>query len=82
VLWDPERGIERVVIGATGSVPIVIKDAARFHEGRREKILDGTLGDSPEWRRLEAHAGLGADSYERQIHLVALRRALVQAYKP
>jgi aerobic carbon-monoxide dehydrogenase medium subunit len=82
VLWDAERGIERVVIGATGSVPIVIKDAARFHEGRREKILDGTLADSPEWRRLEAHAGLGADSYERQIHLVALRRALVQAYKP
>jgi carbon-monoxide dehydrogenase medium subunit len=82
VLWDPERDIERAVIGATGSVPIVIKDAARFHEGRREKILDGTLSDSPEWRRLEARAGLGADSYERQIHLVALRRALVQAYKP
>jgi carbon-monoxide dehydrogenase medium subunit len=82
VLWDPARDIERVVIGATGSVPIVIKDTARFHEGRREKILDGTLGDSPEWRRLEAHAGLGADSYQRQIHLVALRRALVQAYRP
>jgi aerobic carbon-monoxide dehydrogenase medium subunit len=82
VLWDPERGIERAVIGATGSVPIVIKDALRLHEGRRDKILDGTLGDSPEWRRLQAHAGLGVDSYERQIHLVALRRALVQAYKP
>jgi carbon-monoxide dehydrogenase medium subunit len=81
VLWDPERDIERVVIGATGSVPIVINDAARLHQGRREKVLDGTLDETPEWRRLEAQEGLGGDAYERQIHLVALRRALVQAYK-
>ena len=80
VLVDRDRGIERAVIGATGSVPIVIKDAARLFEGRREKILDGTLSDFPEWRRLQTHERLGSDPYERQIHLVALRRALVQAY--
>ena len=43
--------------------------------------LDRTLRESAEWRRLQAHEGLGGDPYERQIHLVALRRALVQAYQ-
>lgn len=81
VLWDPDRDIKRVVIGATGSVPIVIKDAARLVERRRENVLDGTLGESEEWRRLEANKGLGGDPYRRQIHLAALRRALVQIYK-
>jgi carbon-monoxide dehydrogenase medium subunit len=82
VLWDPERGVERVVVGATGSVPVVVPDAARLHEGRRDKAGDGTLGETPEWRRLAANEGMGADAYERQLHLVALRRALAEAYKP
>jgi carbon-monoxide dehydrogenase medium subunit len=82
VLWDPERGIERVVVGATGSAPIVVPDAARLHEGRRDKAGNGTLGEAPEWRRLLAHEGMGADAYERQLHVVALRRALIEAYRP
>ena len=82
VLWDPERGVERVVIGATGSVLIVVEDAARLHEGRPGQARTGAPGDSPEWRRLLAHEGMGADAYERQLHVVALRRALGEAYQP
>jgi carbon-monoxide dehydrogenase medium subunit len=81
VLWDPDRGVERVVVGATGSAPVVVEDAARLHEGRRERMRDGVPGDTPEGRRLLAHEGMGADAYERQLHIVALRRALAEAYK-
>jgi len=82
VLRDPERGVERAVIGATGSVPVVIGNVARLNEESRGKTFDRALGESPEWGRLATQNGLGADAYERRIHLVALRRAIDEAYSP
>ena len=77
VLWDPERDIRRAVIGATESKPIVIEDAARLLENTRESAFDGPLSESAVWRVLES-AGIGGDRLARQIHIVALRRALAQ----
>jgi carbon-monoxide dehydrogenase medium subunit len=58
VLFDPERAVCRVVIGATESTPIVVPDAAPLFGGRPENGL------------------------ERQIHLVAIERAVQLASRP
>lgn len=70
---DPERGVSRVVIGATETKPFLMKDA--------EQILgDGTPS------RFDAHAAEAfaeregmEDPIERRTHVVALRRAVEQA---
>ena len=79
--------LEAAVAGKAGeealrATAFAMRAYAHDRPGLSAATFRNPIVDSPEWRRLEAHAGLGADSYERQIHLVALRRALVQAYKP
>jgi aerobic carbon-monoxide dehydrogenase medium subunit len=67
---DPERGVCRAVIGATGARPIVIADA-------RPIIGDGAPGrfDSRAADKLARSAGM-KDPLERQTHVAALRRAV------
>jgi len=55
------------VIGATGSAPIVIADAAKL------------FGDPQAVVAIVDASPLADDPYERQIHIVALERALKQA---
>jgi len=62
-LDDPERGIARAVIGATGGAPHLVSDARKlFKEKRYLAAADA--------------AGLRGDPYNRQLHAVALRRAI------
>ena len=63
VLLDPDRGISRAVIGATEARPTII-DATFTHDNAAELI--------------EAHLP-NADWYQRQLHSVALKRALEEA---
>lgn len=73
VLIDPERGVWRAVMGAIEARPVVVADARSLLEGRP---IDAEAAD-----RLLADAGI-ADPIERQIHVVALRRAATQAGGP
>jgi len=62
-LDDPERGVSRAVIGATGGAPHLFSDARKlFKEKSHLEAADA--------------AGLGGDPYNRQLHAVALRRAI------
>jgi carbon-monoxide dehydrogenase medium subunit len=65
VLSDPERGIARGVIGAGPGAPYVI-EPAHF-------LVDG-FDDGAAMSAIEA-AGLTDDTYDRQVHWVALKRA-------
>lgn len=70
---DPERGVSRVVIGATETKPFLMKDA--------EEILgDGTPGrfDVAAAEAFAEREGM-EDPLERRTHVVALRRAVEQA---
>lgn len=76
VLSDPDRGVCRLVLGATETRPIVIQDATallRPERGGGALHLDREALDS---RAIEA--GMD-DPIGRQIHLAALRRAVDQA---
>jgi carbon-monoxide dehydrogenase medium subunit len=77
VLHDPSRGILRAVIGATESVPIVFSDAAALFGGNPEAGLARAYDAHAAARALD-DAGM-ADAVERQLHLVALKRAIEQA---
>jgi carbon-monoxide dehydrogenase medium subunit len=66
VVRDPARNLMRAVIGATGSAPIVIADA--HHLLTDAGAIAAVVDASP----------LAQDPYERQIHIVALERALKQ----
>lgn len=70
---DPAQGISRAVIGATEARPIVWTDARDLlGEGQPEQFDFGAAD-----RRAEA-AGM-TDLLDRQIHVVALRRAVERA---
>ena len=62
-LYDPERGVARAVIGATGGAPHLISEAKDLLENK--SCL--AAADA---------AGLSNDPYNRQLHAVALRRAI------
>jgi carbon-monoxide dehydrogenase medium subunit len=66
VVRDPARNVARAVVGATGSAPIVVADAAAL-------MTDATAQAA----LIDGHP-LAEDPYERQIHLVALQRAIKQ----
>ena len=68
VLVDPERDICRALIGAIHGAPHVIEDA-RF-------LVDGF--DAEQALAAVDAAGVGTDTYERQIHFIALRRAAMR----
>jgi carbon-monoxide dehydrogenase medium subunit len=80
VLYDPERAVCRVVIGATESTPIVVSDATPLFGGRPEDGLALTF-DSSHAARLLDEKGM-RDPFECQIHLVALERAVHLASRP
>jgi carbon-monoxide dehydrogenase medium subunit len=67
---DPERGVARLVAGATQGRPILIEDAP----------ADGALASDPDAlrERLRA-AGFAGDAYELNIHAAALSRAIAKA---
>jgi aerobic carbon-monoxide dehydrogenase medium subunit len=80
VLYDPERAVCRVVIGATESTPIVVPDATPLFGGRPEDGLALTFDSSHAARLLDDKRM--SDPFERQIHLVALERAVHLASRP
>ncbi len=77
-LHDPERGVSRAVIGATESKPVVLPAAeAIIGDGRGSdpaKAFDAGAAD-----RILSESGMD-DQIDRQIHVVALRRAFQRAY--
>ena len=80
VLFDPERAVCRAVIGATESTPIVVPDAAPLFAGRPEDGLARNY-DSALTATLLDDRGI-EDLFQRQIHLVALERAVHFASGP
>ena len=77
VLFDPERGVCRVVVGATDSAPIVLDDAAALFGGDLAPPLQPRF-DRTAALRLLRDTGLGGNAYSLQIHVVALERAVRQ----
>lgn len=75
VLHDPERAVFRAVMGATESLPIVFSDAAPLVRGGRP-AADG-FDEALAAQALD-EAGI-TDGVDRRLHLVALKRAMVQA---
>ena len=67
---DPERGVRRLVAGATQGRPILIADAP----------ADGALASDPDALRERLRgAGFAGDAYEFNIHAAALSRAVAKA---
>ncbi len=80
VLHDPARGILRAVIGATESVPIIFSDAAALFGSNPEAGLANAYDARAAARALD-DAGM-TDAVDRQLHLVALKRAIERAVQP
>lgn len=76
-LTDPDRGVIRVVIGATESRPIVVTEAHNIIGDGRAERLDAAF-DSHAVNEMVEAAGM-TDPLDRQTHIIALRRALEQA---
>jgi aerobic carbon-monoxide dehydrogenase medium subunit len=66
VLDDPDHGVVRAIVGATSAAPQVIADARGLLGAGSNELTE---------RALHA-AGFAPDSYEWQVHAVALRRAV------
>ena len=67
-LRDPERNEFCAVIGATGSAPYVAVESKKIIGNAEKSVLLAAVDA----------AGLGRDAYNRQLHAVALRRAVEQ----
>jgi carbon-monoxide dehydrogenase medium subunit len=79
VLFDPERGLFRAVMGATHGRPILVEDARELFGPR---LAEGPLRlDDRRAGELLAGHGIAAGP-ARQLHLVALRRAAAEALAP
>jgi carbon-monoxide dehydrogenase medium subunit len=76
-LADPDRGVVRVVIGATESRPIVIADAGNIIGDGRAERLDAVFDSHAVGEVVEA-AGM-TDPIDKRTHITALRRSLEQA---
>ncbi len=71
VVLDPARAYRRVVMGAVGGAPAVVDDLAA------KLPFDGT----PALTRSDIEAAApDMDAVDRQLHVVAVERALAQAY--
>ena len=70
---DPDHGVCRAVIGATGSRPVVIADARAIIGDGAPGSFDGRAADA-----LARSSGM-KDPLERQTHVVVLRRAMERA---
>jgi carbon-monoxide dehydrogenase medium subunit len=76
VLIDQDRNVCRAVVGATQSRPIVLADARELFGGTdAPAAFDGRVAD-----RIVVGAGM-TDLFDRQIHVVTLRRAAAQAFQ-
>jgi carbon-monoxide dehydrogenase medium subunit len=74
---DPDRGVSRVVIGATESRTIVIAKADNvIGDGRAPRLLDKFDGGVVD--EFLEKAGM-TDPLDKQTHVTALRRAIEQA---
>lgn len=76
-LVDPDRGVVRMVIGATESRPIVIAEAGNIIGDGRAERLDATFDSHAVGELIEA-AGM-THPIDKRTHIIALRRALEQA---
>lgn len=74
---DPERGVSRVVIGATETRPIVVAEAGNIIGDGRTERMDAAF-DSKAVDDVIKASGM-TDPIDRQTHITALRRALEQA---
>lgn len=76
ILWDPERSLCRLVVGATDSKPIVLENRADLFGG----VFDPPL--HARFDRQRAAVALGehglVDPFDLQVHTVALERAVRQ----
>jgi aerobic carbon-monoxide dehydrogenase medium subunit len=79
VLFDPERGVCRAVMGATEGAPVVVADAAPLFGGRPEGLAGNLKRDIA--AGLLDERGI-SDPFELQIHVVALERAARLASAP
>jgi carbon-monoxide dehydrogenase medium subunit len=77
LLHDPARGICRAVIGAIDPHPIVLDDARTLLGGTPGKALAASFAPRVAHQVLDA-AGV-VDAIDKQMHVVALRRAVEQA---
>jgi carbon-monoxide dehydrogenase medium subunit len=75
VMIDPDADLCRVVVGATGSAPFVIAEAAELFGASDTGPLTRRFDGAAARRSLESH-GLGRDAYALHVHLVALARAV------
>jgi carbon-monoxide dehydrogenase medium subunit len=74
VAWDPARGFARIVIGALDTLPIVLGDDERlFGDTPQRRPIDTYRPEEAD--RMLTDAGV-RDPLKRQVHMVALRRAL------
>jgi aerobic carbon-monoxide dehydrogenase medium subunit len=69
-VFDPERGICRVVVGAGGGRPTLIEDSSGT-----DRLLTA-FGEPHTGRKRLMQAGVKGDDYQMQIHAVAVRRAV------
>jgi carbon-monoxide dehydrogenase medium subunit len=77
VLCDPDRAVCRAVMGATETRPIVLTDARALFGGTGGGDLAASFDTHVAMRALDV-GGL-RDPIDRQLHLVALRRAVERA---
>ena len=78
VMYDPDRDLCRVVVGATEASPIVLADARELFGAAKNGPLARRF-DAAAARRLLEDYGMGSDAYNLRIHLVALARAVQRA---
>ena len=76
-LFRPDRGVGRVVVGATDSAPIVLDDTAELFGGDLLPPLHVRF-DRTAALRLLRDTALGENAYSLQIHVVAFERAVRQ----
>jgi carbon-monoxide dehydrogenase medium subunit len=77
ICHDPDRSVFRAVFGATRSTPIVVRDAASLFGGR-SSMAGAEAFDASAATRVLVSAGMN-DRFDNQIHVAALRRAVVSA---
>lgn len=76
-MTDPDRGVSRAAIGATGGRPIVISEASHvIGDGRAARLADAFNGAVV--GEIVDKAGL-TDPLDKQTHVAVLRRAIEQA---
>ncbi len=76
VVFDPERGFARIVMGAMDGAPVLLDSLAA------EIARAGGPAGAEAVARAVAEAAPGLDDYRKQVQSVAVRRAIEQVYAP